>query len=121
MAVNFFEMFNRPIVSGRGFTRDDLESGRNDAIVDRTFVQQVLGGRDPIGMRVRQPRDARREEPGPWYVIVGVVGDLATAQNAMAEDAVLYRPVPPRRVDPINIAVHVRGAIRSRSRRGSAA
>ena len=37
-------------------------------IVNETFVDQVLGGGNPIGRHVR--RRIRRDEYGPWFEIV---------------------------------------------------
>ena len=47
--VDYFEALDAPLVSGRGFTLADLESGARVVIVDQPFVDRVLGGADPIG------------------------------------------------------------------------
>ena len=49
-------------------------------IVNRTFVERVLGGSDVIGRRVRRAATTEpdRTEEGPWCEIVGVVSDLHT-------------------------------------------
>jgi hypothetical protein len=109
VAINFFETFERPIVAGRGFTPSDIESARSVAIVDQTFVEHVLGGRDPIGLQVRPARRSPEEHPEPPIEIVGVVSDLATTFQARPENAVLYRPAKPRDIYPIHVAVHMRG------------
>jgi hypothetical protein len=43
-------------------------------IVNRSFVADVLGGRDPIGRRVRNR--SHDDQVRPWHVVVGVVEDF---------------------------------------------
>jgi hypothetical protein len=49
VGTNYFETFNQPIVAGRSFTQGDVETGRDVAVVDESFVRLVLGGRNPLG------------------------------------------------------------------------
>jgi hypothetical protein len=110
--VGFFEGLGQPILSGRGFTTADLlgtiDEDRTSVIVNTAFVEHVLGGRNPIGRRVRYvvPED---EEPGPWYEIVGVVGHLGMNELTPARDEGLYHPAPPGEIHPIVTAIHVSG------------
>ena len=107
VAVNFFETFQAPIIAGRPFSAADLAPGQNVAIVDQTFVRQALGGRDPIGRRLREP--ARNgAAAGPWIEIVGVVRDLTVDINKNMYDSVVYRPAAAEAVHPIRIAVHAK-------------
>ena len=46
-------------------------------IVNSSFVDRLLEGRNPIGRRVRYTASGNEEEPGPWYEIVGMVGHLS--------------------------------------------
>jgi FtsX-like permease family/MacB-like periplasmic core domain len=73
--VDFFSALETPILSGRGFTTNDLGADASTVIVNTTFVDNVLGGRNAIGRRVRYWRSPP-QEAGPWYEIVGVVGQL---------------------------------------------
>ena len=73
--LDFFNAFNHPILSGRGFASTDLGAEGSAVIVNTFFVDRVMEGRNPIGRRLRFPRRPG-EEPGPWYDIVGVVGPL---------------------------------------------
>ena len=66
---DYFQAFGARIVSGRDFAPGDAESGRRVAIVDQTFVREALGGRDPVGLRIRQagvdrPQGLDRSAPG---------------------------------------------------------
>ena len=83
-----------------------MEEGRNVAIVDETFVRLVLGGKNPIGQLLREPRSERNDKPGPWLEIVGVVKDMTIATDKTTADAMLYRPSAPGG----HIFVHSRAA-----------
>jgi len=122
------------ILLGRGFRASDHEGDRGapgtagaregPVIVNQSFVRLVLGGRNPIGRRIRyvyfeergEPR-APGEPPGPWYEIVGVVRDLGMAVGADMGQAAgsdpkvagIYHPVAPGGVYPAHMAVHLRG------------
>ena len=117
VADDFFETFDVPVVTGRGFTAADVEFDRPVAVVDETFVATVLGGRNPIGQLVRERdldqganRPAKADQaPQTWYEIVGVVRDISTLAIKTSEDAVLYRPAKPSSVAPLLMAVRVAG------------
>ena len=109
VGAGFFDTFNAQIVAGRAFTQADVEIERPVAIVDQTFVRQVLGGRNAIGQLVRQPKTAENPEAGPWLEIVGVVADLTNAPRKRSVDAVLYRPGTPGLTARTIMAVHVSG------------
>lgn len=106
--VDFFSALGTPVLSGRAFHSGDLGFGQGVVVVNRPFVQQVLGGRNPVGERVRYAA-AAGEEPGPWHEIVGVVGDLGMNPSDPAEAAGMYHPVAPQRVAPFRMAVRVAG------------
>lgn len=92
IGTNYFATFNQPIVAGRSFTESEVENDRHVAVVDESFVKLVLGGRNPIGLLVRQPPNEVSDTPGPWFQIVGVVRDMSPKPNKTTEDAMLYRP-----------------------------
>jgi predicted permease len=93
--VNFFDALSAPILQGRGFNSGDLVSGRDAVIVNQPFVQSVLGGRNPIGRRVRYTGSERHEAPSRWYEIVGVVPDLGMSPIEPEEAKGLYHPAAP--------------------------
>jgi putative ABC transport system permease protein len=76
--VDYFDAMDAPVRSGRNFHPADIESDAPVVIVNESFVRDVLGGRNPIGRRLRYFGTADGvEQPGPWHEIVGVVADLA--------------------------------------------
>ncbi|HZF67283.1 MAG TPA: ABC transporter permease, partial [Gemmatirosa sp.] len=74
--TSYFGLFDVPVVAGRNFTRADAALDRRDrpVIVNRSFVAEMLGGRDPIGRRVRNR--SYDDQVRPWNVVVGVVEDF---------------------------------------------
>lgn len=122
---NYFETFKVPLVAGRLFTPSEIDSDRPVAIVDETFVQQVLGGRAAVGQMVRQPPKDAGEVPGPWFEIVGVVKDVSTTPNKKTEYAMLYRPLAPGGSERLlRVVLHGRGdaaALSTPLRRAAAA
>lgn len=101
----FFNALEQPILNGRGFDLSDLGEGGRAVIVNTTFVDQVLGGRNPIGKRVRYATPAD-QEPNPWYEIVGVVGDLGMDDISSTREG-LYHPLVPGEAHPVYLAIHV--------------
>lgn len=115
VSAGYFEALGTPLLAGRPFAAGDLADSAA-VIVNRTFVERVLGGGNALGRRIRYapPVDDDDEDaevrPARWYEIVGVVDDLY--ENPMdprlIEPAVFHGSVP-EQVYPAFLAVHVRG------------
>jgi putative ABC transport system permease protein len=109
----FFSIFDVPILAGRPFGAADAAPNATAVIVNRSFVQQVLGGGDPLGRRVRpavrEENGTQRVAPGPWYEIVGVVPDFPKAPDARVPEPRLYHAMRPGAVNPATLAIHVSG------------
>ncbi len=118
---SYFEALDAPVLAGRGFTTADAVAGTRVAIVDQSFVEQVLQGRNAVGQQVRfrypgpsirrwgpgNPDDSAR---GDWYEVIGVVRDLGTGAPTQAGRAAgFYIPATPDLFDQIHMMVHVRG------------
>ena len=144
VSSSYFDAVDAPILTGRGFLASDHavdlgEPGEPGArggvvIVNRSFVNLVLGGRNPIGRRIQyvelEEWDGPRppsESKAPWYEIVGVVRDLGMAvgsdgpapsnnpessKQAAGGDpkvAGIYHPVAPGGVYPAHMGIRVSG------------
>lgn len=113
--LGFFAALNVPILAGRSFRVSDVESDHRVIIVNQSFVQRVLGGRNPIGRRVRytlfEDRIDRKAGPDePWYEIVGVVRDLGMSVGEFdPKIAGFYHPVASGAAYPVHLAIHVKG------------
>jgi len=60
----YFETMGIPLVSGRGFTRDDVETSPLVAVVNEMMVAKYWHGKDPVGERL--------QVKGRWMQVVGV-------------------------------------------------
>jgi predicted permease len=111
VAPNLFATIDVPVITGRGFHPTDPEMGRSFVIVNQSFVAQVLGGRNPIGQRVRYVRERADDERNPWYEIIGVVRDLDMSMEGptgLRVSPSLYHPLAPSAASPVYMAVHTR-------------
>lgn len=81
VAPSFFTVYDLAMLAGRDFTDADAVESSTAVVVNRAFVEQLLGPGDPIGRRVRyiggtdDPGSADPER-GPWLEIVGVVSNF---------------------------------------------
>ena len=83
----WFRTMGIPLVAGRTFGPMDPARAVREVVVSRAFAERYWPGGSALGKRVRPGID------GPWWTIVGVVGDVhLTALDEPAEDAV-YMPL----------------------------
>jgi predicted permease len=111
--TEFFPVLRTPVLAGRGFHAGDAAPDARVVIVNQSFVDRVLGGRNPLGRRVRYV-DGEEDAAGvgvdaPWHEIVGVVGDLGMDFGEKPTVAGVYHPVAPGGALPAYLAVQVRG------------
>jgi predicted permease len=103
----FFDAFGASLISGRDFTPADFENSRA-IIVNESFVTYVLGGRNPIGQRIRVVGGEDESVAGKdWYEIVGMVKDFGWQVQEPQELSAMYRPRAPI-ASGVNLAVKVR-------------
>lgn len=105
----FFEVVGAPVIRGRPLTEADAEHGTHAVLVNEFFVEHVMGGRNPVGRRLRFP-STHESTTGPWYNIVGVVSDLGVSDNRSDYGrARIFQATLPRETAPLQLAIHVRG------------
>ena len=127
----FMEAIGAEAISGRLFNASDFVRGAASvAIVNEPFVSKFLGGRNPIGRRIRVDNqaggfiddDPRERSNGsqPWREIVGVVPDLGLSVADPALAAGFYLPVRDEMLwylvirttsDPLTLAPPLRAAV----------
>ena len=108
IAIDFFDALEQPLVAGRGFDSRDLVEDARTVIVNTTFAQRAFGSNNPIGRRVRQA--ASDGAPvGPWLDIVGVVGHMGVHALTPSQDDGMYLPLREGGVNPVRLAIWVRG------------
>jgi putative ABC transport system permease protein len=91
VAPDFFDAFGARVIAGRALRDSDGAGSTQAIVVNRAFVNQLLGGANAVGRRAHYV-EAGRREPGATitqYEIVGVVTDLGT------------NPIEPSLIDPV--------------------
>ncbi|MGH7647706.1 MAG: ABC transporter permease [Gemmatimonadaceae bacterium] len=82
----YFKTMGVPLLAGRVFDPPDSRPS-TEAIVSRAFAERYWPGRSALGERIRPGIS------GPWFTVVGEVGDVHYASlDTSAEDAV-YLPM----------------------------
>ena len=90
----YFEALGIPVLEGRTFEEgDNAEPTRAAVVVSRAFADRFWPGENPIGQGVAPARTV-----GPFFRVVGVVGDVPRAsddgQPPLSQEAVaVYYPV----------------------------
>lgn len=114
--AGFFETFEVPVLAGRRFAAADMDTASAAVVVNRSFVQTVLGGGSALGRRVRyvgRGGDAAQDQVqmARWYEIVGVVGDFPRQMEPGSNtEARVYHPMALGQVYPTSLSVRVRGS-----------
>jgi putative ABC transport system permease protein len=70
---DYFRTIAIPLLKGRSFTERDNERAPSVVLINETMARQFWPGEDPIGQRVKL---GNPESDGPWYSIIGIVGDV---------------------------------------------
>lgn len=100
----YLDVLGVSMLSGRWFYPSEARSEARVAVVNKAFVDRVMGGKNPIGRRLRYVRDPA---PQSWYEIVGVAPDVGIRSGWGA--AGIYHPLVRASMYPMNAAIHVRG------------
>lgn len=82
--ADYLQFMGVRLLSGRYFNSGDNAAAPMVAIVSAAEVKRDFGGRNPLGLRVRQQ--------GQWREVVGVVADVKYAGLALADAPTIYVP-----------------------------
>jgi predicted permease len=120
-----FEALGVPVIAGRPFERLEPARPSTEVLVSRRLAERFWPGRSPLGKRLRSDLPGE----GPWFTIVGVVGDVRDHGLEEEPEPGVYFPMvragseewAPRsfslvvkgRVGPLLLVAPVRGAIRA--------
>jgi predicted permease len=105
----FFKVFGARFLAGRSFEAGDVGPGRTPAIVNRSFVTEVAGGGNALGLRVRYRNTEDPTQSAPsrgWHEIVGVVEDFPGTNDGPH----IFHPMTTA-VHPVNVTVRVSSGI----------
>ena len=116
VAANFFEAYEVPLIMGRTFTAADTLAADTipGVLVNRTLVDRVFGGANPLGARLRyvgrsREANARDVTLNRWYEIVGVVPDFPPSESYETDaESRVYHAAAFGDVYPVELAVRVR-------------
>ena len=99
--TDFFEVFDVRTIAGRTFARTETDSTVTTAVVNRAFVQNILGGQSAVGKRFRYvgrggDTDSINVPLGKWFQIAGVVTDFPqnTTDDGTRSSRVYHPPLP---------------------------
>ncbi len=76
----YFETMRIRLLRGRSVEETDRAEGLPAVVINERMAARYWPGEEAIGQRVR----IRTDEPGPWFTVVGVVGDIR--HNAIVEE-----------------------------------
>ena len=90
----YLEAIGARTLAGRLFTPSDFIAGAAPvAVVNEPFVRKFLGGRNPIGRRIRIEGAREDGSQEPWREVVGVVPDLGMSVATPSLAGGFYTPV----------------------------
>ncbi len=108
ISSDWFRTYGTPMLAGRDVTDGDHATSQQVAIVNETFARKFVPGRNPIGVRIRQPGFGAR--PTIDREIVGVVRDAAYRSFREPVPPTLYIPYAQERDHPSSLSLSVRTA-----------
>jgi predicted permease len=85
LSEGYFEALRVPLLKGRLLEKTDTAIAPRAVVVNESFVKRRLAGQDPLGKRLHIGPDS-----GPWFTIVGVVGDVRQQSLAAAPMEAVY-------------------------------
>lgn len=91
---DYFRVLKIPLKRGRFFTDQDGVGQPPAALVSESLVRSRFPGEQVIGQRVQL---GPQKEHGPWFTIVGIVGDVRNSGLDRDPDQAVYIP---QAVDP---------------------
>ncbi len=121
VSPGFFDAMGTRLLAGRDFTDADRFGGAAVAIVNKTFAQRYLSGRDPIGVHFMAGYP--NVDPASETEIVGVVDDIRQKSLSEPAEPAFYssdRQLPARRrtvivhtsaADPMSLQTMIRQEI----------
>jgi putative ABC transport system permease protein len=85
VSPGYFEAMGIPLVRGRYLSAAERAGAPRGVVINASFARQRFPGQDPIGQRAHVGPD-----DGPWYTIVGVVGDVTQLSLATSHARAVY-------------------------------
>jgi len=86
---DFFETMRLPLLTGKSFSRLDVESHRPVVIVNQAFVNQFFPGRNPLGSHVSTSENGAKVD----HEIIGVAADAKYESVRRKIQPTMYLPI----------------------------
>jgi hypothetical protein len=112
VGLDLFDVFDVPILAGRGFMPADTREGGTAVIVNASLAERIAGGSSVLGRRVRYAQRDEDVAPDPWLEIVGVVPDFAygfTTPNSLSPVPRLFHAAVAGDAHPAALIVRIDG------------
>jgi putative ABC transport system permease protein len=85
VSPGYFDAMGIPLRAGRALDTHDIAGAPLVAVINESMARRRLPGLDPIGQRLHIGPDS-----GPWFTVVGVVGDVTQASLAVTRSDAVY-------------------------------
>ncbi|MGA7155422.1 MAG: ABC transporter permease [Acidobacteriaceae bacterium] len=102
VSPDYFSVIGVPLVWGRAFTSHDDNSAPSVVVVNKDFVREYFGGRDPIGEQVKL---GLKDASSGWSEIVGVVGNVRGFSEAPHIEPEVYEAYAQRPVSSFSLMI----------------
>lgn len=83
VSPGYFEAMGIPLRQGRYLDSRDVAGAPQSVVINESFARRRIPGVNPIGQRLHIGPDS-----GPWFTVVGVVGDVTQSSLSQRTDAV---------------------------------
>jgi putative ABC transport system permease protein len=82
---DYFETLGIPLRQGRLLEAHDMEGAPLAVLLNESYAKRRFPNQDPVGQRLHIGPDS-----GPWYTIVGIVGDVKQMSLAVSRGDAVY-------------------------------
>jgi len=101
VSPQYFDVLRMPVLSGRGFTTADRDTGEPVAIVSEAMARKFWPDGAVLDSRIRIAN-------GPWLRVVGISGDVVHDWFD-GQQPTVYRPLAQAPIDTVTIAIRTDG------------
>jgi putative ABC transport system permease protein len=82
---DYFAAMHIPLLKGRGLDAHDVSGAPRAVVLNESFAKRRFPKGDAIGQRLQFGPDE-----GPWYTVVGVVGDVRQTSLSLGDENAIY-------------------------------
>ena len=84
VSSDYFDILNREIVSGDGFTEEDVKAARKVCVIGETIKKELFSSADPVGRQIRIDKVP--------FTIVGILKEEGKGTMGQDQDDMLIAP-----------------------------